>query len=90
MSNKENKTLPQQKFHDILVIQIWRLIGTFVLGGLAGYLVFRSSQKEGNPNILYLFVVWGVITLIGVLVFTIMLLRARKHLLVNEIKEEEK
>ena len=89
MAEKEQKkTLAEQKYHDVLVMQVWRLIGTFVLGGVGGYLVYRSSQKSGEPNILYWFVVWGIVTLIGVLAFVILVLRARKQLNINKINEK--
>lgn len=75
----KQETLKEQNFHDLLIVQIWRLIGMFVLGGLAGWLVYRSSVKDNNPNILYLFIVWGVIFLFGIIAFVINLIRLKKR-----------
>ena len=87
--NNKKPTLAEQNYKNIVVIQLWRLLGIFVVGGLGGYLVYRSSVKSEKPNLLYLFVVWGVIFLVGLIVFIINILRAKKHLKNGTIIKQE-
>ena len=90
MKDKNKKpTLAEQNYKNIVVIQLWRLLGIFVVGGLGGYLVYRSSVKSEKPNLLYLFVVWGVIFLVGLIVFIINIHRAKKHLKNGTIIKQE-
>ena len=64
----ENKTLKEQNFKEILTNSLWKIFGMIFLGFLLGYLVYRDSEKDGNPEILYLvFLVALIVTVcIGV------------------------
>ena len=50
----ENNTLQEQNFKEIVSNSLWKLFGMIFLGFLLGYLVYRDSEKDGNPEILYL------------------------------------
>ena len=50
----ENNTLQEQNFKEIISNSLWKLFGMIFLGFLLGYLVYRDSEKDGNPEILYL------------------------------------
>ena len=79
----ETKTLQEKNFKDLLINQIWRLIGMVALGFLFGYLVYRDSEKDGNPQIIYLFIIMGICFLIGIIIFLIKIIPAYKKIKKN-------
>lgn len=81
-----NKTLKEQKFKEILTASIWKIFGMAGIGLLLGYLVYRDSEKDGNPEILYLWFLLGLFTLIGIIMFLVKVVPAYKKVL-KERKE---
>ena len=67
----ENKTFKEQSFKEILTASIWKIFGMAGIGFLLGYLVYRDSEKDGNPEIIYLWVLIGLFTLIGIIMFLV-------------------
>lgn len=83
-----NKTLKEQNFKDTLTSSIWKIFGMAGIGFLLGYLVYRDSEKDGNPEILYLWFLVGLFTLIGIIMFLVKVIPAYKGVL-KERKEKE-
>lgn len=84
----ENKTFKEQSFKEILTASIWKIFGMAGIGFLLGYLVYRDSEKDGNPQIIYLWFLIGLFTLIGILMFLVKVIPAYKKVL-KERKEKE-
>lgn len=76
----ENKTLEEKNFKELLINQLWRLAGMIALGFLFGYLVYRDSEKDGNPQIIYLFIIMGICAFIGIIIFLIKIIPAYKKI----------
>ena len=77
----ENKTFKEQSFKEILTASIWKIFGMAGIGFLLGYLVYRDSEKDGNPEILYLWFLLGLFTLIGIIMFLVKVIPAYKKVL---------
>lgn len=84
----ENKTFKEQSFKEILTASIWKIFGMAGIGFLLGYLVYRDSEKDGNPQIIYLWFLIGLFTLIGIIMFLVKVVPAYKKVL-KERKEKE-
>ena len=84
----ENKTFKEQSFKEILTASIWKIFGMAGIGFLLGYLVYRDSEKDGNPEILYLWFLLGLFTLIGITMFLVKVIPAYKKVL-KQRKEKE-
>ena len=84
----ENKTFKEQSFKEILTASIWKIFGMAGIGFLLGYLVYRDSEKDGNPQIIYLWFLTGLFTLIGIIMFLVKVIPAYKKVL-KERKEKE-
>jgi Na+/proline symporter len=84
----ENKTFKEQSFKEILTASIWKIFGMAGIGFLLGYLVYRDSEKDGNPQIIYLWFLIGLFTLIGIIMFLVKVIPAYKKV-VKERKEKE-
>ena len=84
----ENKTFKEQSFKEILTASIWKIFGMAGIGFLLGYLVYRDSEKDGNPQILYLWFLLGLFTLIGIIMFLVKVIPAYKKVL-KQRKEKE-
>lgn len=84
----ENKTFKEQSFKEILTASIWKIFGIAGIGFLLGYLVYRDSEKDGNPEILYLWFLLGLFTLIGIIMFLVKVIPAYKKVL-KQRKEKE-
>ncbi|MBP3504173.1 MAG: hypothetical protein J6K18_03515 [Bacilli bacterium] len=84
----ENKTFKEQSFKEILTASIWKIFGMAGIGFLLGYLVYRDSEKDGNPEILYLWFLLGLFTLIGIIMFLVKVIPAYKKVL-KQRKEKE-
>ena len=84
----ENKTFKEQSFKEILTASIWKIFGMAGIGFLLGYLVYRDSEKDGNPQIIYLWSLIGLFTLIGIIMFLVKVIPAYKKVL-KERKEKE-
>lgn len=84
----ENKTFKEQTFKEILTASIWKIFGMAGIGFLLGYLVYRDSEKDGNPEILYLWFLLGLFTLIGIIMFLVKVIPAYKKVL-KQRKEKE-
>lgn len=84
----ENKTFKEQSFKEILTASIWKIFGMAGIGFLLGYLVYRDSEKDGNPEILYLWFLLGLFTLIGIIMFLVKVISAYKKVL-KQRKEKE-
>ncbi len=84
----ENKTFKEQSFKEILTASIWKIFGMAGIGFLLGYLVYRDSEKDGNPEIIYLWFLIGLFTLIGIIMFLVKVIPAYKKVL-KERKEKE-
>ena len=84
----ENKTFKEQSFKEILTASIWKIFGMAGIGFLLGYLVYRDSEKDGNPEILYLWFLLGLFTLIGIIMFFVKVIPAYKKVL-KQRKEKE-
>ncbi len=84
----ENKTFKEQSFKEILTASIWKVFGMAGIGFLLGYLVYRDSEKDGNPEIIYLWFLIGLFTLIGIIMFLVKVIPAYKKVL-KERKEKE-
>jgi Na+/proline symporter len=84
----ENKTFKEQSFKEILTASIWKIFGMAGIGFLLGYLVYRDSEKDGNPQIIYLWFLIGLFTLIGIIMFLVKVIPAYKKVL-KERKEKE-
>lgn len=82
----ENKTFKEQSFKEILTASIWKIFGMAGIGFLLGYLVYRDSEKDGNPQIIYLWFLIGLFTLIGIIMFLVKVIPAYKKVL-KERKE---
>lgn len=74
----ENKTLKEQKFKDLIVSNLWRLFGMVLLGIVLGYLVYRDSEKDKNPQVSYFFTILGICTIIGLIMFLVKVIPAYK------------
>lgn len=83
-----NKTLKEQNFKDILTSSFWKILGMAGIGFLLGYLVYRDSEKDGNPQMLYLWFLVGLFTLIGIIMFLVKVIPAYKAVLKSR-KEKE-
>ncbi len=83
----ENKTYKEQRFKETLTSSIWKIFGMAGIGFLLGYLVFRDSEKDGNPEILYLWFLVALFTLIGIIMFLVKVIPAYKAVL-KERKEK--
>ena len=57
---KKQLTLGEQKYQEILMVQLFRLLASIVIGALGGYLVYRFSEKNGDKNILYFVVIFAL------------------------------
>ena len=84
----ENKTFKEQSFKEILTASIWKIFGMAGIGFLLGYVVYRDSEKDGNPQIIYLWFLIGLFTLIGIIMFLVKVIPAYKKVL-KERKEKE-
>lgn len=84
----DNKTFKEQSFKEILTASIWKIFGMAGIGLLLGYLVYRDSEKDGNPEILYLWFLIGLFTLIGIIMFLIKVIPAYRKVL-KERKEKK-
>ena len=84
----ENKTFKEQSFKELLTASIWKIFGMAGIGFLLGYLVYRDSEKDGNPQIIYLWFLIGLFTLIGIIMFLVKVIPAYKKVL-KERKEKE-
>ena len=84
----ENKTFKEQSFKEILTASIWKIFGMAGIGFLLGYLVYRDSEKDGNPEILYLWFLLGLFTLIGIIMFLVKVIPAYKKVLKQRIEKE--
>ena len=82
-----NKTLKEQNFKEILTTSIWKIFGMAGIGLLLGYLVYRDSEKDGDPQIIYLWFLIGLFTLIGIIMFLVKVIPAYKKVL-KERKEK--
>ncbi len=82
----ENKTFKEQQFKDILTASLWKLLGMIGMGFLLGYLVYRDSERDKNPQIMYLWVMVLIFTLIGIIIFLIKVIPAYRKV----IKEKNK
>lgn len=76
----ENKTLKEQKFKDLIISNLWRLFGMILLGVVLGYLVYRDSEKDNNPQVSYFFTILGICTLIGIIMFLVKVIPAYKKI----------
>ena len=76
----ENKTLKEQNFKEILTNSLWKIFGMIFLGFLLGYLVYRDSEKDGNPEILYLIILVVLFAVIGIIMFLVKVIPAYKDL----------
>ena len=86
----KNKTLIEQNFQEVLTASLWRIIGWGVIGFLLGYMVYRNSEKEGQPDILYLWVVLIGCLVIGIIISLCKVIPAyRKVLKERKSKQEE-
>lgn len=81
----ENKTLKEQNFKEILTNSLWKIFGMIFLGFLLGYLVYRDSEKDGNPEILYLVFLVSLFAVIGIIMFLVKVIPAYRNL-----KKEQK
>ena len=76
----ENKTLKEQNFKEILTNSLWKIFGMIFLGFLLGYLVYRDSEKDGNPEILYLVFLVALFAVIGIIMFLVKVIPAYRNL----------
>lgn len=83
----KNKTLVEQNFTEALTASIWRILGWAAIGFLLGYMVYRNSEKEGEPNLLYLWVVLGLCIIIGIIVSIVKIIPQYRKVL-KERKEK--
>ena len=77
----DNKTFKEQTFKEILTASIWKIFGMIGIGFLLGYLVYRDSEKDGNPEILYLWFLIALFALIGIIMFLVKVIPAYKKVL---------
>ena len=85
----ENKTFKEQQFKDILTASLWKLLGMIGMGFLLGYLVYRDSERDKNPQIMYLWVMVLIFTLIGIIIFLIKVIPAYRKVLKEKNKNCE-
>ena len=86
----KNKTLIEQNFQEVLTASLWRIIGWGVIGFLLGYIVYRNSEKEAQPDILYLWVVLIGCLVIGIIISLCKVIPSyRKVLKERKSKQEE-
>ena len=83
----ENKTFKEQQFKDILTTSLWKLLGMIGMGFLLGYLVYRDSERDKNPQIMYLWFMVLLFTLIGIIIFLVKVIPAYNKVL-KERKEK--
>lgn len=76
----ENNTLQEQNFKEIVSNSLWKLFGMIFLGFLLGYLVYRDSEKDGNPEILYLIFLVILFAVIGIIMFLVKVIPAYKKI----------
>ena len=84
----ENKTFKEQRFKDILTASIWKLLGMIVMGFLLGYLVYRDSERDKNPQIMYLWAMVIIFAIIGIIIFLVKVIPAYRKVL-KERKEKK-
>lgn len=84
----ENKTFKEQRFKDILFTAFWKLLGMIGIGFLLGYLVYRDSERDKNPQIMYLWFLVLLFTLIGIIMFLVKVIPAYRRVL-KERKEKD-
>mgnify|MGYP003291851956 FL=1 len=85
----KNKTLVEQNFQDVLTASLWRVIGWGVIGFLLGYMVYRNSEKEGKPDILYLWVVLAGCLIIGIIISLCKVIPAYRKVLKERKNKQE-
>ena len=85
----ENKTFKEQQFKDILTASLWKLLGMIGMGFILGYLVYRDSERDKNPQIIYLWFMVLLFTLVGIIIFLIKVIPAYRKVL-KERKEKNK
>ena len=83
----EKKTFKEQQFKDILTTSLWKLLGMIGMGFLLGYLVYRDSERDKNPQIMYLWFMVLLFTLIGIIIFLVKVIPAYNKVL-KERKEK--
>lgn len=83
----EKKTFKEQQFKDILTTSLWKLVGMIGMGFLLGYLVYRDSERDKNPQIMYLWFMVLLFTLIGIIIFLVKVIPAYNKVL-KERKEK--
>ena len=83
----ENKTFKQQQLKDIITASFWKLLGMIGMGFLLGYLVYRDSERDKNPQIMYLWFMVIIFTIIGIVLFLVKVVPAYKKVL-KERKEK--
>ena len=84
----ENKTFKEQRLKDILLSSFWKMLGMIGIGFLLGYLVYRDSERDKNPQIMYLWFLVLVFTLIGIIMFLVKVIPAYRQVL-KERKEKD-
>ena len=83
----EKKTFKEQQFKDVLTTSLWKLLGMIGMGFLLGYLVYRDSERDKNPQIMYLWFMVLLFTLIGIIMFLVKVIPAYSKVL-KERKEK--
>lgn len=83
----EPKTFKEQRLKDILITSFWKLLGMIGMGFLLGYLVYRDSERDKDPQIMYLWFLVLLFTLIGIIMFLVKVIPAYKKVL-QERKEK--
>ena len=84
----EPKTFKEQRLKDILITSFWKLLGMIGMGFLLGYLVYRDSERDKDPQIMYLWFLVLLFTLIGIIMFLVKVIPAYKKVL-QERKEKD-
>ena len=84
----EDKTFKEQRLKDILISSFWKMIGMIGIGFLLGYLVYRDSERDKDPQIMYLWFLVLVFTLIGIIIFLVKVIPAYRQVL-KERKEKD-
>lgn len=85
----ENKTLKEQNFKEIVTSSIWKVLGMTGIGFLLGYLVYRDSERDGNPEILYLWFLVGLFAIIGIIMFLVKVIPAYRRVLKQRKEKNE-
>ena len=92
--DEQNKqeSLAWNNYKESLSQITWKSIGMILLGLFAGLLVFRSSQKDEEPNIGYFLVIFGIFLIIASILYLVRVIDLRKRYkqIINEHKKNHK